>query len=167
MQETQKNADLTLSFTDRLLLRLQSLIEPLLVEMGLELIEIQYRRESHGWVLRFFLDKEGGVGVDDCADASRQIGTVLEVEDPFDHPYFLEVSSPGLERPLKKKEDFVRFAGRRARIKLHHPLENGQRVLIGVLHGLEEDQVVFSCEEESTKKIRLAMENISKARLNL
>ncbi len=129
----------------------------------MELVEIQFRREMHGWVLRFFIDKEGGVGVDDCAKVSREISAYLEVEDLIGHAYHLEVSSPGLERPLKKKEDYNRFIDRRVRIKLRQPVGE-QRVLIGTLCGLEGDTVVLALEEE---KVYIDMENISKARLTL
>ncbi len=89
--------------TDRLVTAIAAFAEPLLADMGLELVEIQYRREGHGWILRFFIDREDGVGIDDCAKASREISARLEVEDLIDHAYTLEVSSPGLERPLKKR----------------------------------------------------------------
>jgi ribosome maturation factor RimP len=151
----------TLEAVDRLIATIQRFIEPLLADLAMELVDIQYRREGHGWVLRFFLDKEGGVTIDDCAAVSREISAYLEVENLIDHPYHLEVSSPGLERPLKKKEDFLRFADRPVRIKLQEPLGD-QRVLIGMLRGLEGDAVVLEME---TGKIFLDRDNISKARL--
>ncbi len=154
---------LLLEAADRLLVAIQKFAEPLLASMELELVEVQFRREGHGWVLRFFIDKEGGVSIDDCANASREISAYLEVEDLIDHAYHLEVSSPGLERPLKKKEDFVRFAGRLARIKLQEPLD-GQRVLIGNLCGLEGECLMMELEG---KKVFLDMSNIVRARLTL
>lgn len=135
----------------------------MLAEMAMELVDIQYRREGYGWVLRFFLDKDGGVTIDDCAAVSREISAYLEVENLIDHPYHLEVSSPGLERPLKKKEDFLRFADRPVRIKLHKPLGD-QRVLTGILRGIEGDAVALEME---TGMVFLEQENISKARLSL
>lgn len=149
--------------TDRLLATIQGFADPLLLDMGMELVEVQFRREGHGWVLRFFIDKEGGVTIDDCAAVSREVSAYLEVEDLISHAYHLEVSSPGLERPLKKKADFIRFAGRLARIKLRDPLE-GQKVLVGTLLGLEGDTVVLALEMET---VRIDLENISKARLSL
>ncbi|HHD62929.1 MAG TPA: ribosome maturation factor RimP [Desulfobulbaceae bacterium] len=110
--------------------------------MGVELVEIQYQREGHGWVLRFFIDREGGVTLDDCAGVSREVSRYLEVEDPIEHAYHLEVSSPGLERPLKKKNDFVRFVGRRARIKMREK-RDGQRVFIGTLQGVKDGDVLL------------------------
>lgn len=148
---------------DRLIATIQGFAEPLLAEMGMELVDVQYQREGHGWVLRFFIDKEGGIGIDDCAAVSRQVSAYLEVEDLIDHAYTLEVSSPGLERPLKKKEDFVRFVDRLVRIKLREPMGE-QRILIGTLRGLEGDTVVLELENE---KIHIDMENIVRARLTL
>lgn len=129
----------------------------------MELVDLQFRREGHGWVLRFFIDKEGGITIDDCATVSREISAYLEVEDLIAHAYHLEVSSPGLERPLKKKEDFVRFIGRLVRIKVRQPVDD-QRVLTGMLCGLEGSSVVLEVE---AGKVFVDMENISKARLTL
>jgi ribosome maturation factor RimP len=149
--------------TDRLLATIQGFADPLLHDMGMELVDVHFRREGHGWVLRFFIDKEGGVTIDDCADVSREISAYLEVEDLIDHAYHLEVSSPGLERPLKKKTDFIRFADRLVRIKLREPWD-GQRILIGTLLGLEGDTILLALEKET---VRIDLENIAKARLSL
>ena len=148
---------------DQLIATIQGFAEPLVTNLGMELVDVEYRREGHGWVLRFFLDKEGGVTIDDCAAVSREIGAHLEVEDLVPHAYHLEVSSPGLERPLKKKEDFNRFVNQRVRVKLRQPV-GGQKVLVGMLCGLEGDAVVVALEEG---KVSLDLENISKARLTL
>ena len=149
--------------TDRLLATIQGFAEPMLDGMGLELVELQYRREGHGWVLRFFIDKEEGITIEDCALVSREIGSYLEVEDLLGHAYHLEVSSPGLERPLRKKDDFIRFAGRHVRIKVHEPTE-GQKVFVGILAGVVENDVVVT---QAEKNVVLKFENISKARLAL
>ncbi|WP_310599054.1 ribosome maturation factor RimP [Desulfobulbus sp.] len=146
-----------------MLTTIRGFAEPLLTDMAMELVEIQFRREGHGWVLRLFIDKEGGVAIDDCVAVSREISAYLEVEDLIDHAYHLEVSSPGLERPLKKRDDFIRFAGKLVRIKLREPAA-GQRVLIGTLQGMEGDSVVLALDGET---VRVDMENISKARLTL
>lgn len=148
---------------DRLITTMQRFVEPLVTDMGMELVEIQFRREGHGWVLRLFIDKEGGVAIEDCVKVSREVSAYLEVEDLIAHAYHLEVSSPGLERPLRKREDFVRYADRLARIKLREPLGE-QKVLVGTLLGLEGDAVVLALEKET---VRIDLENISKARLTL
>ncbi len=115
---------------------------PLVRDMGIELVDVEFRREGHGWVLRVYIDRPRGVTLDDCSTVSREISHYLEVEDPIDHAYHLEVSSPGLERPLKKERDFVRFAGRRARVKLREK-RDGQRVFTGILEGVREGAVLL------------------------
>jgi len=134
-----------------------------LEQMGMELFEVQFRREGHGWVVRLYIDREEGVTLDDCAAVSREIGTWLEVEDLIEHAYHLEVSSPGLERPLRKMKDFARFTGRKAKIKLREPL-NEQKVFIGTIDQVDEKTVVLVVDE---KPVSLLFDNIAKARLVL
>lgn len=134
-----------------------------LEKMGMELFEVQFRREGHGWVVRLYIDREEGVTLDDCATVSREIGTWLEVEDLIEHAYHLEVSSPGLERPLRKMKDFARFAGRKAKVKLREPL-NEQKVFIGIIDQVDEKTVVLVVDE---KPVSLLFDNIAKARLVL
>lgn len=143
--------------------RVEEFIVPLLTDLGIELVEIQYRREGHGWVLRLFIDRDGGVTLEDCASVSREVSRYLEVEDPIEHAYHLEVSSPGLERPLKKKDDFIRFSDRKVRIKLHEKID-GQRVFIGTLQGMEEDDILLFVDG---KQYRFCLEDVSRARLVL
>lgn len=134
-----------------------------LENMGMELFEVQFRREGHGWVVRLYIDREEGVTLDDCAAVSREISTWLEVEDLIEHAYHLEVSSPGLERPLRKMKDFARFTGRKAKIKLREPL-NEQKVFIGTIDQVDEKTVVLVVDE---KPVSLLFDNIAKARLVL
>lgn len=149
--------------TDRIIAAIEAYAEPVLRELGLELVEVQYRQESHGWVVRFFVDREGGVTLDDCATVSRAISTWLDVEDLIEHAYHLEVSSPGLERPLKKVEDFKRFAGRNARIKIKEP-RDGQRVFTGILGEIQDNEFTLIVDEQP---INIGFEEIAKARLLL
>lgn len=142
---------------------IEAFAEPLLADMGIELVEVQFKREGNRWVLRFFIDREEGITLDDCASASREVSAYLEVEDVIDHAYSLEVSSPGAERPLKKEIDFVRFAEKKARIKMREPVE-GQRIFIGILHGVEHGSVIL---DQDGQKILLDIAEISKARLTL
>lgn len=130
-------------------------------DLGLELVEVQFRREGHGWVLRLFIDKEQGVTIDDCARLSREISTWLDVEDLIDHQYHLEVSSPGLERPLKKPADYRRFTGRKARIKLREPRED-RRVFTGILDTVRENEVTLIVDG---KPVLFTFEEIARARL--
>ncbi len=141
----------------------EGFISPLLAEMNIELVEIQFRREGHGWVLRLFIDRPAGVTLEDCTAVSREVSRYLEVEDPIEQAYHLEVSSPGLERPLKKKDDFIRFAGRRARVKMQEKIDD-QRVFIGILEGVEEDDVVLRVDGQAH---HFPLAGISRARLVL
>ena len=136
----------------------------LLPSMGLELVEVQFRREGHGWVLRLFIDCEGGITVDHCADVSREISDYLDVEDLIDHPYHLEVSSPGLERPVRSKEDFIRFSGRKAKVKLRESVE-GEKVFVGVIGAVHDDSVELAIDGGRTVALRFT--DMRKARLAL
>lgn len=141
---------------------------PVLAEMGLELVEAQFRQEA-GWVLRLFIDREhGSIGVDDCVAVSRQVGVGLEAEDIIPHAYTLEVSSPGLERPLNRMEDFPRFVGRKVRIKLKEPL-GGQYVLTGPLTAadVERQEITLKPEEVGGGLVSIDFAAVSKARLSL
>ena len=135
--------------------------DPLLAEMGLELVEVEFRREGHGWVLRLFIDREGGVTLDDCAAVSREVDHYLDVEDPIDHRYHLEVSSPGLERPVRWERDFRRFTGQRARVKMMAKVD-GQRVFTGELAGVEDGCVLVRTDR---KTVRLPLDGVLRARL--
>jgi len=148
---------------ERIIKILEEYAETLLTDMGLELVEIQFRREGHGWVLRFYIDSEQGVTLENCTAVSRGISAYLEVEDLIEHAYHLEVSSPGLERTLKKKQDFVRFTGRQARVKIREPLE-GQRGFIGILAGIEQEAVILQIDGV---RVSLELEQITRARLTL
>ncbi len=96
--------------------KVRSLADEALTRMGYELVDLQYRREPSGWTVRLFIDKPGGVGLEDCRRVSEEFGTLLEVEDAIPHRYLLEVSSPGLDRPLRKESHFVAAVGRRVKV---------------------------------------------------
>src|SRR5688572_23787016 len=91
--------------------RLRALAEEMASRSGYELVDLEYRRESSGWMVRLFIDRPGGVTLEDCQRVSQEFGTLLEVEDPIPHPFHLEVSSPGLDRPLRKQADYVAAVG--------------------------------------------------------
>jgi ribosome maturation factor RimP len=153
--------------TDRVIRTVEDFATPLLQEMGLELVEVQFRQES-GWVLRLFIDRNEGVNVDDCASVSRQVATYLEVEDVIRHAFTLEVSSPGAERPLKRLEDFVRFSGKKVRVKLNDPV-NEQYVFCGVLTGVDEVQkkITLAVDSSETEEMEIDLGAIARARLSL
>ena len=134
---------------------------PILESLGMELVDMEYRRESNGWVLRLYIDKEGGVNLDDCGNVSREVGLAIEVADVIDHPYNLEVSSPGLTRPLKKEADFERFKGKAAKIKCFAPID-GKKVFTGILGGIENDTVTLTA---NGKPVEITFKNIAKANL--
>ncbi len=141
--------------------RVSRLAEPVCREEGLELVYVQYRRESHGRVLRLFIDKSGGVSLDDCTRVSRQLSDLLDVNLEDIGPYHLEVSSPGTDRPLGKPEDFERFQGHRASIRTLQPI-NGRKNFKGVLKGISADGVCLACGND---EMAIPLEKISIARL--
>ena len=109
-----------------------SLVEPILEEMGYELVNVEYVSSGGRWILRLFVDKEGGVTIGDCARISEEIGDLIDVKEIIRHEYHLEVSSPGLDRPLTKEKDLSRAMGKRVKVRLVTPL-NGRRNFAGVL----------------------------------
>jgi ribosome maturation factor RimP len=141
--------------------RLTTLVEPVVIDLELELVEIQFRREATGWVLRLIIDKEDGVSLEDCTAVSREVGRLLEVEDPIEHSYQLEVSSPGLERPLTKEKDYLRFLHRKAKIKTREPVDN-QKVFIGTIENMHNKVLTLQTDRG---EIKLPLDMIAKARL--
>ncbi len=118
--------------------KVRELAEPLVEAEGMELVDVEYLRERGRWLLRLTIDKPGGITLDDCQTVSRQVERVLDVEDPIDAPYSLEVSSPGIERPLKKEADFERFAGQMAEVRTARPVgDPPRRKFKGKLLGIQ------------------------------
>jgi len=147
--------------------RARKLLEPVLVREGYELVEVEWLREGGGWVLRLFVDKAGGFGIDDCQAASRLVETILDVEDFIEPAYSLEVSSPGVDRPMRKPEDFQRFAGQRAKLKAFGPLESApglppRKQWSGTLRGFRDGAVEI---EVDGKLHRVPADRIAKANL--
>ncbi len=124
--------------------RAWTLLEPILVRDGFEIVEVEWAREAGGQVLRVYIDRPGGVTIDDCQAVSRTVDPILEVEDLVEGAWQLEVSSPGLDRPLRKPADFARFAGQRAKVRTHGPVETGtgpRRNWSGILKGFSDGMV--------------------------
>ena len=136
---------------------LSSLLETTLAGLGYELVDME--RSGQGRMMRIFIDKLGGINLDDCAAVSNHLSRVLTVENVSYER--LEVSSPGLDRPLKKERDFVRFAGQKARVKVRVPVA-GQRNFVGVLGDTREGKVALNIEGEV---ITFDLANVDKARL--
>jgi ribosome maturation factor RimP len=127
----------------------------------LEVFDVQFRREASGMVLRVQIDRPGSgataeesVSVDDCATVSRDLSAVLDVDDVVPTAYVLEVSSPGLDRPLKRAGDYERFAGRRAKLVMKQPVD-GQGYFKGVLRGVEDGNVLIEAEDKRTHRVPL------------
>jgi ribosome maturation factor RimP len=149
--------------SEKLLQEVREVVEPILQSQGYELVDLEYQRESRGWVLRIYLDREGGITLDDCTGVSHEVGAVLEVKDVIPNAYVLEVSSPGLTRPLKKPEDFNRFRNQLVKIKLFQPLD-GRRNFKGILLGLEGETVRV---EADGQVFEIPLQSIAKANLEI
>ena len=137
---------------------LESKVEPAVAGMGFELVDVQM--SGGGKLLRVFIDKPGGVSIDDCADVSRQLTRVLPVEG-VDYER-LEVSSPGLDRPLRKQGDFARFAGQKAEVRMRMPDASGRRRFVGLLRGAEAGSVSMDIDGQT---VVLKLDEVDKARL--
>ena len=137
------------------------LIEPVLSLQGLELVDIEYKKEGKNWILRIFIDKEGGITVADCQKVSHLTGDLIEVEETIITPYSLEVSSPGLDRVLKREKDFLKFKGRQIRLHSLSPIDN-RRKFIGILADFK-DQTVFL--KLDGKLLEIPLRQVGKANL--
>jgi ribosome maturation factor RimP len=152
--------------------RVRAIAERVARSYLLEVFDVQHRREAGGWVLRIYLDRPGaeaapgagdaGVSVEDCARVSRDVSAILDVEDVINHAYVLEVSSPGLDRPLRNAADYRRFAGRLAKIVVVEPIDK-QNHLEGRLKGLDGETVLL--EGHAGRIHRIPLSVISRARL--
>lgn len=150
--------------------RVLRLIEPVLQDMAVELVDIEFKREGRDWFLRLFVDKEGGITLDDCADVSREVDALLEVEDVIDTAYRLEVSSPGIDRPLKKPADYERFKGRLVKVKTYEALDPDDRghtrkTFVGELLGLASDRVRILQTDKKGGVVEIPLAGIAKANL--
>lgn len=130
-------------------------------QLGLEVVDVDYVKEGAHWFLRIFIDKPGGVTLDDCQAFSRLIDPMLDEADPVPHAYHLQVSSPGLDRPLKKEADFHRFAGRLVKISTFGQLA-GSKKFTGRLLGMEGQEVLLETEGGV---VRLPWQQIASTRL--
>jgi ribosome maturation factor RimP len=143
------------------ILKVRDITAPLCEGEGLELVHVEFLRETTGWVLRVYVDKAGGVTLEDCAHVSRQLGDLLDVGLENIWPYHLEVSSPGVHRPLSKLSDFEKFQGCLAAIKTRAPIE-GQKNFKGILKGNSGDTVHLLMED---KTVTIPFQEIVRARL--
>lgn len=140
---------------------IRELAEPLIHSQGLELVDIEFLTEARGWVLRFYIDKEGGVTLDDCSRLSEQLGDVIDVKDIIPQRYILEVSSPGVNRVLKKEKDFLRYRGEIIKITLSEPLEERKHFL-GTLVDCSDGNILVATD---TDRYLIPITLISKANI--
>jgi ribosome maturation factor RimP len=143
--------------------RVHAIADPILFNEGIELVDIEYRRETKGWVLRLYMDKEGGVTLDDCTRVSQEVGRSLDVEDFIQTPYNLEVSSPGLTRPLKTEKDFMKYRYHLIQVKTVDPVVNRRRFK-GRLLGISGNQIEIQSDEGV---FQIPFSNVAKANLEI
>jgi ribosome maturation factor RimP len=139
------------------------LVEPVVMKNGMELVDVEFVKEGSNQYLRLFLDKDGGVNLDDCEQISKIASELLDKEDPIKQAYFLEVSSPGVDRPLKKEKDFQKYQGYQVMVKTYSPFE-GKKKLRGKLGRY--DQLSLNLYVENNREIAIPWEIISQVKLD-
>ncbi|MEH7110925.1 ribosome maturation factor RimP [Neobacillus niacini] len=143
----------------------EELAQPIIHELGLELVEIEFVKEGKNWFLRVYIDKENGVDIEDCGIVSERLSEKLDELDPITHNYFLEVSSPGAERPLKKAKDFEKAIGKNVFIKTYEPID-GEKGFEGTLLDYDGQTVKLEMKIKTRKKIiEIPYEKVANARL--
>ena len=124
------------------------IVEPFAEELGLKIWDVRFLKEGSSWYLRIFIDKDGGVSIDDCVDLTHAINGPLDEADPIEQAYFLEVSSPGVERDLVRDEHFSAYIGEKIKVKMIRPVE-GKREFSGILADYSDGNITISLEDES------------------
>jgi len=143
----------------------EELVTPITEEMNLELVDIEYVKEGKNYFLRVFIDSDTGVDIEECGTLSERLGEKLDEIDPIPHNYFLEVSSPGAERPLKNERDFQKAIGKNVAIKTYEPID-GEKEFEGELTSFDGDLVKLSVKVKTrTKEVTIPYEKVAKARL--
>ncbi len=139
-----------------------SLLEDYLDSLGYEVVLIEFLRDQKGWVLRVFIDGESGVTIDDCVKVNDLISPLLDVEDFIKVPYSLEISSPGVNRPLRKPEHFKKVIGEDIKVSITEPVENNRKNYKGKLLEADNDKIVI---EVDNKTVEILIDNIKKSKL--
>lgn len=143
----------------------EELVTPILEEKNLELVDIEYVKEGKNWFLRVYIDKESGIDIMECGEVSELLSEKLDESDPITEAYFLEVSSPGVERPLKKKEDFDASIGKNIFVKLYEPID-GSKEYEGTLQSFDGETVTMEYKVKTRKKqVEIPYSKIAKARI--
>lgn len=127
----------------------EAIAEPIVSNFGFELVDVEYVKEAGTWYLRLYIDKEGGITIDDCEAVSRLFSDKLDEEDFIDDAYIMEVSSPGLGRPLKKEKAFRRSVGKEVEIRTYRPIEK-QKEFFGILSAYDDTHVTITLENQET-----------------
>jgi ribosome maturation factor RimP len=144
----------------------RGIAERVTASRGFELVDVEVKREPRGHRVRLFVDKEGGISLDELQSVSEEVSAILDAEDPVDSSYTLEVSSPGLDRPLRGEADYRRFLGRLARISSYEPVD-GRRHWTGRLRSVEDGVVSLDLEHENGEPARIPMDKIAHGRLEV
>ncbi len=151
-------------YKKQIITRVENDIAPILERLGLELVEVDWHNKGGRWNLCIYIDKPGGINLDDCENANREISDLLDRIDLVKHQYVLEVSSPGLERPLKKIKDFERFSEHAIKIITLEPLE-GQKKFTGWLKGIDDDDHILLQPEGKEVIIKIPFDSVARANL--
>ncbi len=131
---------------------IRKIAEPIADELGYDLVDVEFVKEGNRYFLRIFIDKKGGVNLDDCQQMSQLLSSKLDEEDPIAVSYYLEVSSPGLDRPLKTDKDLKRNLGKEVEVKLYEPIE-GKKNIEGTLEDFTEDEILLKVDEDKIKNL--------------
>ncbi|PQD95835.1 ribosome maturation factor RimP [Pradoshia eiseniae] len=143
----------------------EEMAAPILEELNLELVEVEYVKEGRNWFLRVYIDKDGGVDIEECGLVSEKLSEQLDEKDPISNNYFLEVSSPGAERPLKKDRDYIKAIGKNVHVKTYEPIDN-EKEFEGILKDFDGSQVTLEIKIKTRKKeLVIPYDKIAKARL--
>jgi ribosome maturation factor RimP len=141
---------------------IRELAEPIILSQGLELVDIEFSSEPRGWVLRIYIDKDGGVTLEHCSRLSEQLGDVIDIKELILHRYILEVSSPGVNRVLKNEKDFIRYLGEIIKVKVAEPID-GRRHFQGTLVGCTEGMISVAIDAQQHL---IPINRISKANIS-
>ncbi|MBM6618406.1 ribosome maturation factor RimP [Bacillus suaedaesalsae] len=143
----------------------EGLVTPIIDDLQLELVDIEYVKEGKDWFLRVFIDSEKGIDIEQCGTVSNMLSEKLDELDPIDHLYFLEVSSPGAERPLKKPQDFEKSIGKQVYVKTYEPID-GEKQFEGELTAFDGDSVTITYLIKTRKKVvTIPYQKVASARL--
>jgi len=141
------------------------LAQPIIEQLGLELVDVEYVKEGKDWFLRVFIDNESGIDLEQCAAVSERLSEILDEKDPIENLYFLDVSSPGAERPLKKEQDFLKAIGKQVNIKTYEPIQD-EKKFEGKLISYNAEEVQLELTIKTRKKmITIPTQKIASARL--